>query len=144
MKLLLKNTASGLVPMYDVDYEEKRKLKIGETYNAEIKKQRNPEFHRKFFALINCTWDVLPDAGKEFFKTTEGLRKYLTVTAGHFDLVYSNRLKEFVEIPKSISFENMDNTEFQDLYNNVVSVIFSMVLKGRITEEQFNNHLANF
>ena len=28
MKLLLKNTSSGLTPIYDEDYEEKKKLKI--------------------------------------------------------------------------------------------------------------------
>ena len=28
MKLLLKNTSSGLIPIYDDDYEEKKKLKI--------------------------------------------------------------------------------------------------------------------
>ena len=52
MILLLKNTVEGLKPLYDDDYEEKRKLKIGEVYKADIKpmKPRNLQFHRKYFA----------------------------------------------------------------------------------------------
>ena len=45
MKLLLLNTTSGLKPMYDEDYEEKQKLKIGEVYQATIKTVRNYELH---------------------------------------------------------------------------------------------------
>ena len=48
MKLLLLNTASGLKPMYDEDYEEK-KLKIGEVYQATIKTVRNYELHKNNF-----------------------------------------------------------------------------------------------
>ena len=29
MEIYCRNTASGLVPLYDSDYDEKRKLKIG-------------------------------------------------------------------------------------------------------------------
>ena len=52
MKLLLKNTASGLVPIYDDDFDEKKKLKIGQVYEVSIKLVRNYEFHKKYFALI--------------------------------------------------------------------------------------------
>lgn len=38
MELYLKNTAHGLIPLYDDDFEEKRKLKIGEVYKVSIKK----------------------------------------------------------------------------------------------------------
>ena len=49
MKIYLLNTASGLRPMDDNDYEAKQKLKIGEVYKAEIKKVRNYNFHKKIF-----------------------------------------------------------------------------------------------
>ena len=32
MKLLLQNTSHGLIPLYDADYEEKKRLKIGEIH----------------------------------------------------------------------------------------------------------------
>lgn len=36
MKLNLLNTVQGLKPLYDDDFDEKKKLKIGEVYTAEI------------------------------------------------------------------------------------------------------------
>lgn len=54
MKLLLLNTAQGLKPCYDEDFEERKKLKIGQEYMADVKVPRNLEFHKKYFALIKC------------------------------------------------------------------------------------------
>jgi hypothetical protein len=60
---------SGLVPINDVSYDEKKKLKIGQVYEVIIKLVRNYEFHKKYFALINCAWEYLPEHKQEFFKT---------------------------------------------------------------------------
>ena len=54
MDIYLLNTASGLKPCMDEDYEQKKKLKIGKVYKAKITLARNYEFHKKYFALINC------------------------------------------------------------------------------------------
>ena len=61
MKLQLKNTMSGLVPINDASYDEKKKLKIGQVYEVTIKLVRNYDFHKKYFALINCAWEYLPE-----------------------------------------------------------------------------------
>ena len=82
MKLQLLNTISGLVPCYDEDFDEKKKLKLGEVYEAEIKLVRNPKFHRKFFSLLNCAWEYLPEGRRNGFRTKENFRRYLTVAAG--------------------------------------------------------------
>ena len=141
MKLKLLNTASGLKPMYDEDYDEKRKLKLGQVYTATITLDRNPDFHRKMFALINAAWECLPERQTEGFRTMENFRKYVTVAAGFCDLYYHPRLKEWVEIPRSWSFEKMDNAEFEDLYNKVLDVILKLVSKF-VSEEEFMNILS--
>ncbi|GHT56798.1 hypothetical protein AGMMS49982_23820 [Bacteroidia bacterium] len=56
------NTAHGLIPCYDADYDEKKELKIGETFKAKITLARNYEFHKKYFALINCAWEYQNEA----------------------------------------------------------------------------------
>lgn len=38
------NTASGLRPCYDSDYDEKKKLKLGKIYKAKITLARNYDF----------------------------------------------------------------------------------------------------
>lgn len=143
MKLQLLNTPQGLKPCYDEDYDEKKKLKIGEIYEAEIKLQRNPKFHRLFFSLLNAGYSLLPERTQNGFRSVEGFRSYLLVAAGFYDTYFNPRLREFVEMPKSLKFSSMDNEEFERMYNAVKDVIFAL-LGDRITERQFEETLANY
>ena len=43
------NTASGLRPCYDSDYDEKKKLKLGKIYKAKITLARNYDNLKKYF-----------------------------------------------------------------------------------------------
>lgn len=143
MKLLVVNTPRGLVPLGDDDYEEKKKLKLGQTYSVEVKVARNVDFHRKYFALIAYAWEFLNEQEEERFKTKDNFRKYLEMAAGHCDVIFHPRLQEFVEIPKSISFGSMDNTAFSGLYERVKDVIFS-IIGDRVTREEFERLLIDF
>ena len=143
MKLLVVSTPRGLVPLGDDDYEEKKKLKLGQTYSVEVKVARNVDFHRKYFALISYAWEVLNEQETERFRTKENFRKYVEVAAGHCDVIFHPRLQEYVEIPKSISFGKMDNAEFSDLYKRVKDVIFS-IIGNRVTQDQFERLLLDF
>jgi len=117
MDLLLQNTAQGLKPVYDEDFEEKRKLKIGETYRARIIRPRNIKFHRKFFALIKI--------GCENSKTVEmplePYRKYALIKSGYANL-YKTPKGIFVDA-QSMAFDNMDEDKFQEVYNNVLDFV---------------------
>lgn len=143
MKLLVVNTPRGLVPLGDDDYEEKKKLKLGQTYSVEIKVARNVDFHRKYFALIAYAWEFLNEQETARFKSKDNFRKYLEMAAGHCDIIYHPRLQEFVEIPKSISFGSMDNTAFSELYERVKDVIFS-IIGDRVTRDEFERLLIDF
>ena len=143
MKLLVVNTPRGLVPLGDDDYEEKKKLKLGQTYSVEVKVARNVDFHRKYFALISYAWEFFNEQETERFRTKENFRKYVEVAAGHCDVIFHPRLQEYVEIPKSISFGKMDNAEFSDLYQRVKDVIFS-IIGDRVTQDQFERLLLDF
>jgi hypothetical protein len=143
MKLLVINTPRGLVPLGDDDYEQKRKLKLGETYSVEVKVVRNVDFHRKYFALIAYAWEFLNEQETERFKDKENFRKYIEIAAGHCEVIFHPRLQEFVEIPKSIAFAKMDNTAFSDLYGRVKDVIFS-IIGDRVTQEEFERLLIDF
>lgn len=143
MKLLVVNTPRGLVPLGDDDYEEKKKLKLGQTYSVEIKVARNVDFHRKYFALISYAWEFLNEQETERFRTKENFRKYVEVASGHCEVIFHPRLQEYVEIPKSISFGKMDNAEFSDLYKRVKDVIFS-IIGNRVSQDQFERLLLDF
>ena len=143
MKLMVINTPRGLVPMGDDDYDEKRKLKVGQTYTVEIRVARNVDFHRKYFALISYAWEFLNEAEVASFRTKEGFRKSLEITAGHYEPLYDLETQSFVHVPKSISFGSMDNAEFSILYDRVKDVIFS-IIGNRVTREEFERILIDF
>lgn len=144
MDIFLLNTTSGLKPCYDEDYEEKKKLKIGQIYRAKITLVRNYKFHKKYFALINCAWAYQNEKTVEHFKhNVDCFRKTVEIAAGYCDTVYNISLKSWVDTPKSIAFDKMDEFEFRNLYDNVKRVLFTVFLRN-ISEEEFTRNLINF
>lgn len=143
MKLLLHNTEHGLIPLYDHDLDQKKRLKLGENYEVTIKKARNVDLHRKYFALFNCAWEYLTEEQQEFFATKYQFRKTVEMAAGHCDRVFSLDRREWIETPKSISFDKVDEFEFRELYDMVKNVIFDVFLK-HITVDEFDAELINF
>lgn len=63
--------------------------------------------------------------------------------AGVVDMYYSITKDEMILEAKSISFGNMDEAEFRDVYDAVKGAIFRTVLRG-ISEEEFNRNLIGF
>ena len=144
MEFIAIKTSTGLRPAYDDDYEQYAKLKTGEAVKIKVSKIRNPEFHRKYFALLNCAWAYQSEARVVFFKNSfDKFREAVQLAAGHYDTAYSIKRKEWVEIPKSIAFHKMDNFAFQELYDRVKDVLFATFLT-HITEEEFTKNLINF
>lgn len=145
MKIKVQNTIHGLIPLYDEDFDEKKKLKLGATYEMEVRLTRNLQFHRKYFKLIQLAWEFQNEVTTEqFFKNNfDKFRKTVEVAAGICDTIYSIERQEFIDIPKSISFNNMDDAEFRDVYDRVRDVLYRVFLK-RISIEEFEKQLINF
>jgi hypothetical protein len=134
MKLFLKNTISGLIPLYPADFDEKRKLKLGEDYEADIRAPRNLGFHKKFFALLNI--------GHENTKLDmpfETYRKYMTVKAGFFT-AYQTPKGIFYD-PDSISFASMEQNEFEEVYSRVLDKIIEDI---GLTRPEIEKQLIDF
>lgn len=143
MKIYLFNTIDGFRVCQDQDYEEKRKLKLGVIYEADIRLVRNYEFHKKYYKLISVAWEYLTEKQQEFIKTKEQFRKTLQIAAGWCETYYSIKRKEWVEESKSIAFDSMSADEFETLYNSVKDVLFATFLRN-ISQEEFMKNLINF
>ena len=144
MKIDLLNTPSGLKPLYDEDYEEKRKLKIGETYQAEVKLLRNASFHNKVLKLLRLAWEFQSEAIRQSYNENfELFREDVLITSGHCERYFSETRQEFVSRVKSISFSSMEQKEFEDLYERIKDVLFLTFLR-EVPEEVFIKNLANF
>lgn len=144
MKLNLQNTLEGFRLCSDEDYEEKRKLKLGGIYSADIKLVRNYPFLRKYFALLNCAWEYQNEAVQAHFKDSKDkFRESVQIAAGYTETFYSIDRKEWLEKAKSISFDNMKEEDFIELYEKVKTVLFAIFLKN-VSEEEFTKNLINF
>lgn len=144
MKINLIRKDFALYPATDEDMEKMLKLKKGAPFEANVKQVRNYPFLRKFFALINVSWEFLNEQQQEFFHNSkEGFRHTLTMAAGYYDTIYSVSGQQWVQAPKSISFDKMSEAEFDKLYESVVNVIFKLFLE-RVDKEQFYEALKDF
>lgn len=118
MKLfIVKNLNGTIKPAHDSDYDLLKKLKVNEIYKCEIVQPRNLAFHKKFFALIKMLYD-----NQDRYSNIDHLRHDLIIEAGYYELRYNIHGVEIYE-PKSISFANMKQDEFDKLYSAVVDVI---------------------
>lgn len=129
-------TPSGLKPMYDEDFDQKKKLKVGSVYEATINEMRNVAFHRKYFSLINLSWEYLNEKQRRFFKENiDAFRKTVEVAAGHYEPVYSIARQSWLEVPKSIAFDKLSEADFEQLYEKVKYVIFNMFIPDSVKDE---------
>lgn len=129
-------TPTGLKPMYDEDYDSKKMLKVGNVYEATIKEMRNVAFHRKYFSLINLAWEYLNEQQRTFFnEDVNAFRKTVEVAAGHYEPVYSVARQSWLEVPKSIAFDKLSESDFEQLYEKVKSVIFQTFIPDSVKDE---------
>jgi hypothetical protein len=129
--------------MYDSDYEEKKKLKVGERVLVNIKKPRNYENHKRYFSLLRLTVQNLPDSMAQSMGiyTEEDLLNNIKMDLGMFTIVrHENR--ELVKV-KSISFASMDETEFQAFFESTINLIINHYLLG-IDKETLIEEIINY
>jgi hypothetical protein len=111
------------------------KLIRNDVITADFKKPRNYEFHKKWFALVKFAYEhwepsAFQDSKWEGVvpqKSFDRFRKDLIILSGRYDAVY--RVDGSVRIEaKSISFGNMNQEEFKELYNSTINVVLDKIL----------------
>lgn len=125
---------NGLHPVYDSDKAALDKIGNGEIVEVSIKKTRNYRFHKKFFALAKLVFD-----NQDTIKTFDQFMFVWKLKAGHYQEV--NTGKGVIYMPKSISFEKMNESEFEEFYNK-----FALIARAEIgcTNEEIEQELLNF
>lgn len=130
MDIYCRVTDIGLIPMYDSDLDEKHRLRIGDNVLCTIKRPRNYEFHKKYFALLRLTVTNLPHLIQQQMQifTEEDLLDCLKIDLG----LFTTRWHGGRQIVKtgSISFAKMDNTEFEKFFSRSVDAILRIYLRG--------------
>ena len=112
---LIKNKSGLYSPSDEESQTASKKLAIGSEVKAT--QARNVGHHRKAFALLNMGFD-----NQDRYTSLELYRKIITIKAGYFDMVDGKEGKTYY-IPKSISFEAMNQIDFQKCYDAMLEVI---------------------
>lgn len=130
--VLTKAPGGALIPVDPQAADYIAKLKLGAGVTATVKLHRNPRFHRKFMALLNLAFDAWePEEvmykGQVVGKNFDQFRRDITILSGHYEMAV-NLKGETRLTAKSISFANMDEAEFGELYNAACNVILKRIL----------------
>lgn len=109
-------------------------LEAGELASAEFVIPRNSKFHRKLFALLNLGFEAWEPGRKHktykgvpVLKEFEQFREDVTILAGYYEQSWGINGRMKVKA-KSISFANMEQDEFERLYDAVATVLLEHVL----------------
>lgn len=120
----------GLVPLDDIDWEQKKQLKLGSDVKVRITMPRNLRFHRKFFALLNIAFENLPKK-IQAEKNIDSVKKMLSlikIHLGYYNVV-SVGGRNVLDL-HSISFAEMDEAAFRQFYDSAVNDILMHFLQG--------------
>ena len=134
MKIWLHNTIAGLLPLYPSDQDEKRKLKLGQDYEADIRLPRNIQFHKKAFALFN-----IGHQNTKLKLPFDVYRKIMTMRAGYFKAYQTDKGVHYEA--DSLAFGNMDQSTFEDVYSRVLDTIIGDIGS---TKEEIEKQLIDF
>ena len=141
--IYLRKTLGGLMPDTEEDQEKLKRFKMGDVCKAEITNPRNVKFFRKWWALVKVGYELWEETcprhkhkGMDVLPNFERFRRDVTVLAGFAKATVNVRGELRLEA-ESISFANMDEEHFEELYSQTINVLLQKVLTGRgITEER--------
>ena len=132
-EIVLMKVSNILVPHDEAAAAFIQKMKAGELTHADFKRVRNYKFHKKYFVLLDFAFEQweprggLTYKGMPVAKNKERFRKDLIILAGFYESTVNIRSEVRLEA-KSISFAQMDEIEFEALYNETINVILQRVL----------------
>ncbi len=115
---------------------ELTKIKQGETLRAVLTKPRNSKHHRKFFAMLTLVFE-----NQDRYDVLEDLLTEVKLRVGH----YSEHLTVkgvVIYIPKSISFDEMDQLEFDGIYQKAINCCLKYFIKP--DNEELINQIVRF
>ncbi len=136
MRILVIKTPRGLLPVYDSDLENYCKIPMNEEFEIEYTKKRNLRFHKKMFALYKLAFENQQD-----YRSLDDMRRDITIVSGFYDEVVNKISGDIIQIPKSISFSNMDELEFSELYEKTKDTISKWL---GISGENIENEIMQY
>lgn len=139
----MQKTAAGVLVPYDPKaIELMGKLKLGQPTWVDVVRARNTALHRKWFTLLQLAFEAWEPpaiqsgryAGLQPQKDFDHFRKDVTIYSGFYNVVSTLDGRTRVEA-KSISFDSMDQDEFERLYSASINTILQLVMPRKSEAE---------
>lgn len=136
-KLLMRVIKGGLAPADNnvVIRLRDRKYSINDIVAVTISKTRNPGFHRLVHALGSMVVDNIEEfEGMDSHKALKRLQREGLIECDEFTFKVAGCGMVTQYIPRSLSFESMDEETFQSVYKQICGVIVKLYWPTETTE----------
>ena len=136
-KIFVTKATPGFLAPADAEAEEVfRKWKVGAAYSLTYAPARNPKFHRLVFAVAQSVVENAPEGSYWSGKDGYSFIKAVELTHGFTDEMMDCN-GEVHLIPRSIAFENMDETEFKKIFDPLIKEAARVlgVTEGELLEQ---------
>lgn len=129
-----KALGGTLIPSTEEAREWLSTVKTGEVLRIKASRPRNIKHHQKFFALLQLIYQ-----NQTHYKSVDDILLAFKYHIGHGHWVITkplrsnqNAMLDGVKVfqPHSISFAKMDQSEFEDFYNNALDFVTTVVIPG--------------
>jgi len=131
MKTILCKHGTSLVAEDADSLDALAKIKDGKLVLVEVRRKRNLQHHRLYFALIKVVHENMES---KRYPTPDTLHEAIKVACGlRTEFVLPNGVVGF--IPGSINFGEMTQDAFEKFYNKVCDIVCAHFIPGLKSEE---------
>lgn len=125
-RLYLRKTLSGFACADEPSAELSKRFKLNGIVRADVVKPRSYQHHKLCMALLQMTYENLPDNYEERWPTFEQFRKAVARQAGHIK-EYLTVDGEIVQEAASLSYDELDELAFSKVMPRMIDVCCALV-----------------
>lgn len=139
VKIELYRRGQGWLPASDDAIKVRDRMQQGEIAWFKPLRVRCPKELRRYWALMglcldNCERIDMPYGGVMLVKSKEDIHEAVKLCAGYCTTIFDAQGKPVFQIPKSISFEEMEQSEWEQYWPKAVDVVLQRILPGVTSE----------
>jgi ferredoxin len=135
MQIEVYRKGQGWLPASDEAIKVRDRMENGDIAWFKTMKVRCPKDLRRFWQLMtmcrdNCERIEMPHGGVMLVNSKEDVCTVVKICTGHCTTIFDMDGKPVYQIPKSISFENMEQNEWDEFWPRVVDVVMQRIMPG--------------
>ena len=126
---LVKDQLGRFIPATFEDKEAANKVTVGDAFKGKIIKERNLRFHKKYFGMLKAFYD-----SQDHYTSFDKFRDEALIEIGHCK-THQSLDGHVSRIPKSISFDTVDNIKFEAIFNKTLHALLIIFIPELVREE---------